>query len=307
MRLLLLILMMVFTGPCDVFAQEKESHVYQIPGSTFHNEGADRIRSLQRRSLANNGFIKPKQIEVSLVQYDYMDPEDQFGLLMVVPDVVSGCWDITPLEYESSFIEPYYFDVKVKHYQRKKIEVANVETDCPAQNKMSTALIVLSKKDLQKRRIRQIRFSSGFVADYYNISASEESLSLFPQSMVIFKAANLTGPKKDRLTLGFNGSGQIALHIPMAKKTDDIKPQLLKFAQMRALTPVADMPVTYSANGGATYYFNDDSGHILGTIGEEGYAPLGKVTVGRPYDGPHGRTLTPVPLQVYVTRPGTTL
>lgn len=298
--------MVMFSGTSGAFAQEKETQVY-APGSTFKNEGADVIRALQRRSLSDNGFIKPSVVELSLVHYDFMDPEDQFGVLMTVPDVVSGCWDITPLEYEATFIDPYYFDVKVKDYQRRKIETQDVQFECPAGNKMSSALIVLSKKDLQKREIRQIRFSNGSIADYYDIMASDKSISLIPKSMVVFKAKELTGAKKDRMTLGFNNSGQVALHVPMARKGENIKEQLVKFAQMRALTPVEGAQGAYSESGGFTGYFNDDDGHILGTIGEEGYAELGKITVGRPYDGPKGRVLTPVPLQVYVTRPGTKL
>src|SRR5690606_2187448 len=112
-----------------------------------------------------------------------------------------GCWQLSPLEYESTFIDPYYFDVKVKHFQRHKLDVSNVNGDCPVGNQMSSALIVLNKKDLEKRQTRQIRFSTGYVADYYDVAITDNTIQLRPQSMVVFRGKNLTGPQGDRLEI----------------------------------------------------------------------------------------------------------
>ena len=287
-------------------AQEKESYVFVPPGTNFKNETADYVRDLQRKSLQENGFIKPTLIEVSLVHYTYMDP-DQFGILMTVPDVVSGCWDISPLQYEANFIDPYYLDVKVKDYQRKVIETSNVQSGCPAGNKMATALLVLSKSDLEKRQIRQIRFTSGFSADYYDLIYGNNTLQLKPQSMVVFKAKNLEGAMKDRMGISFDGTGRVALHVPMATKDDNVAAAVRQFALRNALTPDADNAMSYSASGSPVFYYYDVTGRILGQVGDDGYAPVGTITAARPYDGPTGRTQIGVPLQVFATRPGTNL
>lgn len=113
-------------------AQEIDSQI-STAGSTYHNETAEAMKRAQQESMQSKGFIKPTTLNVSLVRYDYME-DDNFGIQMVVPDVVSGCWEFSPIEYEFTFIDPYYFDVKVKHYQRKPIEVENINGDCPAGN-----------------------------------------------------------------------------------------------------------------------------------------------------------------------------
>lgn len=305
MRRLFLILISFLLTAGPAFADDPEKQIYS-PGSTYKNETADTIRQLQKQSLQDKGFIKPQIIQVSLVRHDYME-DDQFGILMAVPDVVSGCWEVTPLEYESTFIDPYYFEVRVKHFQRRKIEIADVQTACPVENKMSTALIVLSRSDIEKRQTKQIRFSNGTLTDYYDIMFTENGLTLKPQSMVIFKAQGLTGPLMDHIEIGFNAGGKIALHVPMARQSDDIRGPLERFARTHALIPDHDSPISYDPGGGAVLFFHDDSGGTLNRIGEDGYTELGTVEIGRPYDGPDGRILTPVPLKVYVTRPGTQL
>lgn len=304
MRFLLIIACLLVTFTPAVNAQEIDSQTFTA-GSTFRNENVEAIRRAQQQSMKSKGFIKPNVLEVSLVRYDYME-DDQFGILMVAPDVVSGCWDLSPIEYESTFIDPYYFDVKVKHYQRTPIEVDNI-SECPAGNKMATGLIVLSKSDLEKRQIRQIRFSAGGVADYYDIRTTDKMLQLRPQSMVVFKAKGLTGPQEDRIEIGFGNGGKIALQVPMARKGDKLKDALENLALMHALTPDPEMPMSYGTGGSQTFYFIDDNGHIADSIGEDGYSEFGTINVARPYDGENGRTLTAVPLQVYVTRPGTKL
>lgn len=286
-------------------AQDDEQMIY-TPGSTFKNEAVNEIRRLKKESLAENNFIKPDKIEVALVKASFMD-EDQFGVLMSVPKVVSGCWELSPLQYEATFIDPYYLDIKVKDYQRTAIETDNVSSGCPSGNKMSTAMMVLNRSDLTKRGTQQIRFSNGVVTDYYDIAMTDRDLSLKPQSMVVFKAKNLEGPMKDHMTFGFAGSDRIALHVPMAHKGEDIKAAITRFASQNALTSDADNPMSYDDSGAPVFYFKDISGRMVSSIGEDGYIDVGSITVGRPYDGPNGRTLTGVPLQVFATLPGTDL
>lgn len=300
MRYITLLLFICLSFPA--LAQEREQQIY-APGSSYKNEAGETIRRLQRESFEQQGYIKPETIEVSLVQMPYMEGS-QFGILMTVPDVVSGCWNVSPLEYETSFIDQYYMDVKVKDYKRTKIEVENVGYECPTENKMTTALIPLDAQDLKNREIRQIRFSSGYVADYYNVKHTENGITLLPQSMVVFRAKELTGERKDRMRLDFGVQGIVTLHVPMAKKGDNIEEALRNFAYRQALSSDPDMPPTVKRDGGVSMTFKDQTGRVKSQIGESGYSLLGEIMVPRPYDGPQGRGLTNVPLQVYVTEAG---
>ena len=299
---ILLTFFLLMTLSVPALAQEREQQTY-APGSNFKNQVGETVRRLQRESIQKQGYIKPGLIELSLVREPYMEGS-QFGILMTVPDVISGCWDVSPLEYESSFIDPYYFDVKVKDYKRTKIEVENVEYECPAQNKMTTALIPLDAQDLKKRQIRQIRFSTGYVADYYDIRYTENGITLIPQSMVIFKAKELVGERKDRMHFDFGVQGVVTLHVPMAKKGDNVTQALQSFAYRHALTASPDMTPTIHRDGSVSMTFTDQTGRVKSQIGQDGYASMGQIMVARPFDGPQGRALTNVPLQVYVTEAG---
>lgn len=269
------------------------------------NQEAERIRDLQRESLGDKGYITPTAVNISIVHPAYMD-ENQFGIQMAVPDVVSGCYTLTPLEYEAKFAQPDSLNIRVKHYRRIAPQGANAR--CDTRNKMATALMVLDKKDLRARGTKEINFSTEAARDTYRIVLGDNRLELIPQSMMVFKAPGLTGELKDRLVYTFASSKMVALQVPMAKPGEDLSEEINGFARSRALTPAnADAPTSWAGNGAATYYFYDDGGHVVAQIAEKGYAELGKITVSRPYDGPDGRTEAPVTLSVFVTRPGTQL
>jgi hypothetical protein len=263
----------------------------------------DNIRNIQRQTLADKGFIEPTVVNVQIAHPPYMDA-DQFGLQMSVPDVVSGCFDVTPLEYEAKFVDPYYLDIKVKRYRR--LPQAGTPANCKRQNKMSTALMALSKADLQKRGTQEIRFSTATATDTFKIEINDTQVDLIPRSMLIFKAQGLTGPLKDRMTHSFGAGSIVALQVPMAKPSDNVYSQIMQFATSRALSPAQGYQTT--GQGQKTFYFYDVSGRFASEIDAGGgYAELGQINVNRPYDGPQGRTATSVPLSVFVTRPDTQL
>ncbi len=275
------------------------------PTGSGANKTGEYIRDLQARSQVDKGFIKPQTVHVSIVHEPYMDG-DQFGLQMAVPDVESGCYKLTPLEYEANFIDPYFLDIKVKRYRRIAPEGASSATQCDRQNKMSTAMMVLSKADLLSRGTKEIRFSTEAAIDTYKINLSDASLELVPQSMVVFKPSQFGGELKDRIVYNFTGDNVVALHVPMAQAGDEIGNELLKFAGMNALSPTGNTPGR-SGTGAPILYFHDQSGGIQSQIGPDGYGEVGTITVARPYDGANGRVWTPVTLSVFATRPGTQL
>ncbi len=308
----LLIFALLALMPCvSAHAQDEGGSESQLYDPTFTGSGgskaAEQIKAMQKESMADKGFITPQSVHVSLVHYPYMD-DNQFGIQMAVPDVVSGCYKITPLGYEAKFVEPFFLDIEVKKYRRVAPEGAPGRTTCDQKNQMSTALMVLDKEDLIKRGTQEIRFSSEIARDTYKIMIDDSQVTLIPKSMMMFKAQNMTGPLKDRLVYSFASDKMVALHVPMAEPGEDVGEQVTAFAKLRALKPASeDGNAVMTGNGTATYYFYDEGGHIRDKIGENGYAELGKIQVNRPYDGPEGRTEIPVELSVFVTRPGTQL
>jgi len=281
-----------------------ESQTYDPTHTGSTNQTADYIRDLQKKSQVDKGFIKPQVVQVSIVHLPYMD-EDQFGLQMAVPDVVSGCYKLTPLEYEANFVDPYFLDIKVKKYRRIAPEGESVAS-CDRQNKMSTGMMVLSRKDLKQRGTQEIRFSTDVATDNYKIVLNDAMLELIPESMVIFKPQDMQGDLKDRIVYNFTGSNMVTLQVPMAQASDNIEQQLMLFAASHAMMPANNDSASTGKNG-HIYYFYDQSGQMAGQIGPDGYGEVGKISVNRPYDGPNGRTQTAVDLSVFVTRPGTEL
>lgn len=297
-------------GFAPSFAQDdslSEKNTYDPQYQGWVNQTAEGIRAAQRASLTDKGFIVPDTVQITLVHHDYMT-EDQFGIQMSVPDMVSGCFTLTPLEYQADFTPPHYLDIKVKQYRRIAPEGSTATQKCDAQNKMSSSLVVLSKDDLKEKGTQEIRFSTPAGTDNYKIVITDDRLELIPRSMMVFKGQGMAGPLKDRIMYSFANDKMITLQVPMAKPGEDLTDEIILFAKTRALTPTnPDSPATWSGDGTATYYFYDDNGHILEQIGDNGYAEIGQIAVNRPYDGPEGRTTTPVPLSVFVTRPGTQL
>ncbi len=307
----LALLATVFASPLPAIAQEAddlpESSTYDPTFSGMATAG-DHIRDMQAQSLADKGFIKPGTVQVAVVQYPYME-EDQFGIQMSVPDMVSGCYALTPLEYEAKFTQPQYLDIKVKRYRRVAPEGSGVQKKCDAQNKMSTALMVLSRKDLKAKGTKEIRFSTDFCSDNYKIIMDDTHIELVPRSMMIFKAQSLAGPLKDRIIHTFAGSKVVTLQVPMAQNGEDLSEEIASFAMSRGLAPAdGGQKPSWNDNGRASYYYTDQTGLLTSQLTPDTtYVQIGTIEVNRPYDGPEGRSETLVPLTVFVTRPGTQL
>lgn len=243
-------------------------------------------------------LINPPIINVSLVHHDYMEPE-QFAIFMKVPDAVSGCFDVSQLQFETSFIENNYMDIEVAGYKRIPIKTKDVAFDCTSGTKVITAMIPLSATDLKERNIRQIRFKKGAIEDAYDLNFTDNSLTLIPKRAAAFKPKGIIG---EGLTYSYGGAGLIALHVPMARKGEDISTSIKNFAYKYGMIPSDE-----KATGRNVFFFKDQSGEILQRIGENGYHELGTIQVNRSFNGGRGAQMTATPLKVFATRPNTTL
>jgi hypothetical protein len=238
-------------------------------------------------------------INVSLIHHSYMEA-DQFGILMKVPNAVSGCYDVSNLEFETSFIEGNYMDIKVHGFRRTPVKTKNVAFGCDISTKVISAMIPISANDLRNRGIRQIRFDNGNIEDNYDVKVSENSITLTPErNSLVFKAMD---SQNGKLIHSFDGAGIVALHVPMANKSDDIEQIVRNFAHKNALSLTDKKALKNNV-----FYFMDESGKTLSRLGDVGYVELGTISTLRPYNEGQGLRRLSVPLKVFATRPGTTL
>ena len=305
MKILLLTALFLLTPFMPAAAQD-DSQIFVTPGSTYTATASEIRRLLKEQSRIDTGKIEVNEVEVSLVHYHYMEP-DQFGIMLKTPNSVSGCFNISPLEYEATFIEGNYMDIKVKDFRRTPVKTENVAFDCDQKSKVVSGLIVLSAEDLQKRDVDEIRFSLGRNRDSYHVVFQPDSIQLIPDSQISFKAKGLTGPDKNKLVHYYSGKTLVALHVPMARKDEDIAQSVRNLAYKNALTPVFEQEGLDTSGNNNVFYFMDPHGRTLDRLGEDGYAEFGSIQTVRPYDGPNGRQGLPIPLKVFVTRPGTSL
>ena len=283
-----------------------ESNVFLPPGTDYENKAAILNRILKEESFEKNNKIEVNKVYMSLVHYNYMEP-DQFGILMKTPNSETGCFEITPIEYEASFIDNNYMDIKIKDYRRTKVKTQDVTFDCDQKSKVVTGLVVVSASELQKRGIRQIRFSNGEFRDHYDVIFLPDSIRLKPQSMIGFKAEELVGPNKDYMVYYFSDKALVAVHVPMAQDGEDISQKVRNLAYRSALQPVFEQEGLETSGEGNVFYFMDPTGQSLNNLNEDGYVELGSIQVLRPYVGTKGREGIPISLKVFLTRPGTTL
>ncbi len=283
-----------------------ESQIFVPPGSTYEATASETIKRQKSASLPPRQSIDVNEVSVSIVHYHYMEP-DQFGLLMRAADITSGCFTVSPLEYDVKFIADQFVDVKIKSFRRTIKKTQNPQFDCDQKSQAVTGLVVLNAKDLQKRGIQQIRFENGKTRDVYKVSYQKNSITLTPESMVAFKANGLTGPDKDRLVYFHSVKNLIALHVPMAKNSDDVLPQINTLAARNSLRPVNNGEGVKNDGDNHVYFFLDTRGRFLSQLNEDGYTPLGEIRVSRPFIGQQGLSSMPVPLKVFATRPETTL
>jgi hypothetical protein len=283
-----------------------ESQIFVPPGSTFEPKAEKLIRSLKKNSLPPSRKIEVNEVTVSLVHYHYMEP-DQFGLLLKVPNVTNGCFEVSPLEYEVNFVADTYMDVKIKSFRRELKKTQNVAFDCNQRNQAVSGLIVLNANDLKERGVKEIRFNNGEISDVYNISYKEDSIVLKPESMIAFKARGMSGPDKNRLVYFYSNKNLIALHVPMALETDNVRQQVNQLAYRNSLMPVFDQEGLDTTGTNHVYYFMDPRGRTISMLNEDGYLEMGAIRIPRPLIGAGGKSIIPISLKVFATRPETTL
>jgi hypothetical protein len=282
-------------------AQAQESPTFLPPGSKWENEAADTAAALARESLREEGGVIPNVVELSIVHHPYMEPA-QFGLQMKVPNVSTGCFELSPIEYKANFIEGLYMDIDIAAYKRTPVKTQDVAYGCPATYRAASTLIVLDAEDLRARGVRQIRLSNGNARDIYNVYFRPGAIKLEPESMIVFKVKNGMGPTESDLVYQYGQTNIVALQVPMAKKGDNIEAEIRALAAQNALNPVVDASLLPVEESESVFYFTDDAQAASALMGEQGYAELGEIPVLRPYVSANGREERAVPLKVFITR-----
>ncbi len=278
-----------------VKAQEEQTFV--PPGSQWVNKAQEHIKILNQQSMEKEGGVTPQELHLSIVRYSYMEPE-QFGILMKTPEIVTGCFEISPIGYEAKFIGDLYMDINVSSYTVKPIKTQKVEYACNKGYRAATGMILLNSEDLKNCGTRQLRFSNGAARDNYKISFENDKIILTPESMLVFKTKN------SNLTYDKNGAVMVALEVPMAKEGDNIAQSVRTIAAKNGLNPVTDislLPQSTSPKPNIFYYI-DELGRFTDAVNENGYAELGVIPASRVFIDENGKGQKPVPLKVFVKK-----
>ena len=280
-----------------------ESHIHIPKGTNWSNNAAAITQILKQQSKTQGSNKQPvKKVYMSIVHPDYLEPQ-QFGLLMKVANSQSGCFEFSPIEYETKYIENHYMDITLKDYRRTQIETRHPHFDCNQGEKVISTMVVLNANDLRDKKIREIRFSNGQARDAYKVQLTENSVRLVPKSMIAFKAEGLVGPDFDYIEHQFTDNSLITLQVPMALPSDDIAQAVRNLGYEYSLTPLFGEKQA----GHNKFYFRDDNGALLDRLAEQGYTELGTVQILRPYVAREGRQGTPINLKVFLTKPNVSL
>lgn len=289
----------LFISFVPVSALAEGSQVFIPPGSNFENEALKIIEQNRLANMRNERATIPTQIFLELVQPDYLE-DGQFGILMKTKDIAAGCYELSPIGYDATFIDNNYLDIKVNAYKTILKETQNVTYDCDQTYKTATGLIVLNTDDLKNRNIREIRFSNGGVRDTYFIELTEGSVTLRPDTTISFKTAY--SGSQPSLTHYFGTKGLIALQVPMAYDDDQVESAVRDMAARYAFNPINDPTTINQSLKKNIFYFSDNNGRAGGMLNEDGYAILGEIGVARHYVGENGLEERSIPLKVFVTR-----
>lgn len=274
MRLYFLAALLMIASPAYA-----ETQTYNDTGA-YETEAAQEHDQAVEREQDKAGRIVPTRVQVSLVPRG--NSKETVGLHFSVPDVVNGCWDISPLSFETARQDPYYFDVRIKDYTRK-------EGKCSANNRMAGATVPIEKKLLDEGKIKILRLTIGNTTDRYNVDYTNNVMRILPSSQVKFTSAaemvhNFAKSSKKTGAL-------LALIIPIAPAGTDTKQPLADYAQMNGLTPAPENATSSlpHTNGGSQIHYYYDARNVLSArLGSE-FSPIGSTTIPVTYDLQDGR------------------
>ncbi len=286
MRLFLIALLMIAT---PAFA---ESQTYDSMG-TYENDAEQAVEEQAQEQDAQDGKIVPDHVEVSLVPQG--DSHKTVGMRFSVPDVVNGCWAISPLKYDTAQQDPFYYDIVIHDYTRK-------EGPCSAGNRMAMATVPLEKKLIEDGKMKILRLSIGTTIDRYNVAYKDGIVTITPESQIKFKAAG-------DLIYNFERSGEktgalIGLIIPVAPANTDTTQAIADFAEMNGLTPAPESATSSLPlkNGGSQIHYYYDSRHAMAGRVTSEFAQVGGTTIPMTYDVQDGRGQEFVPAPVYAKK-----
>jgi len=301
MRFFILSLCLLFLSLSTATAQDTDSHVFVTPGSNFNNNASNIARALQEHSFQKATRYEPNIIHLTLVKPDTMQG-NEFAIIMHAPQIVTGCFDFTPLEYKTKMVNNHYLSVNVKSFRRE----AQSHGKCDTRNQTISNQLVLDADDLRSRGIKQIRFSNKRAIDHFDINFDQGNMILRPQSMVAFKPTQLTGVDKDHVIFNLGGHKNIvALHVPMARDGEDVTNAVRQLAYSHSLLPAFDQAGLEKHPN--VYYFKDDQNMILEGLKQGSYIEFGQISVLRPYATQDGLAKTPQELKVFATHAQTKL
>lgn len=267
-----------------------ETNTYDASG-TYSSSAAAQEQEHQRKSISGEeGLIVPSRVDLALTPQG--KSSDMVGLRFSVPDVVNGCWRISPLEVKNSMQGPYYFDVEVVGYHRS-------EGQCSGENRMARAVVPIERSKLEQGKIKILRLSIGPVTDRFEVTYKDGTMTIMPQSAVKFRTDGLLSYNFDR---DGKGTGQmIALILPTAPVGMNTTAAADDFARIYGLTPAPESATSSMPrnNGGSTlHYYYDVQKTLAHRVGAN-FAQMGQTNIPMTLDMQDGRGQQMIAAPVY--------
>lgn len=288
-----ILLAFIFIFPDPVQAQF-ESNIYN-QGTGFVNRAEEARRRLEREGQPELGIIVPRDIIVSLIRYKGLK-DTQFALELTIAESVTGCVELSPINYEVKTPEPRFLDIKVFNYKREEKRRA-IGEDCKNEAKRPSSVIVMDLPLLERLGTEVIRFQSPNGNDNYTLNVTDAKVELMPQSRNVFRADPRTSID-GVLTYWFNTGDVVALTValPLEDKIegdfkDNIQEQLTEIARKNGLFRLDDVNPDYVPPSGAdpnTFYFADPEGKLSEELSTNDMLDVGFVRVAAEYDTVRG-------------------
>lgn len=300
------VLSVLLAGPA--FGQsvyESQIHDY---GFGWTNDAAALDQYVKERNMRAQGEIIPDKVVMYLEREPYMDDGDQFALKFVVPESVTGCIDYSPIEYEANFVDPYYLNIDIKHYEEIKVSSDAPHLDCPRTYRRPEAVIPLSRKDLQARGTKQFKINGKNFRKVLNV-AFEDNKVILREQPGLLGVGLIQGReiKIDHYEMDFDDAKRLALFVPMSRDGEDLYDQLVNFAGMQGLivedkTLIGDpaWEGIKSTKPDRSYIIvMDRDGRLTSQFTDKEMREVGQISVLRPVQTPNGVRDANIPLTVF--------
>lgn len=226
----------------------------------------------------------------------------KFIMRVSSPGTVSGCLTLSEPEVTvSRAIKKLKIEVVDPEIELKNEEVQYGQFTCDKETRTAYFDITLDRDELIEHKIESIMLESERHGRF-----SEDKINVTKERLQ-FKTVYPWGT--ELITFWFYPGNTVILHVPSAKAGENVKEQLLNFAEQRGLVPLEDtlrgFELPYWAD--SMMYFTDTNGSVIRQLSGSGSNDVvGTITTKHPIHTRNGEIMQTSTLDVMARKPGST-